>query len=149
MSIVQTTIYGDGNFFYNTTSQNGVYQNHAFTSQLKWNLDYTAPTPTGEAINLPTQSVDLPHTLFVGFSDGYWVHRLFLNGHLVKTFTFSDQQFSIPIQYDSVQSVALVSSPTQGQGIECDHRHDGDCPAPSGAAALIICALMSRTRKRN
>lgn len=149
MSLTQTTLYGTGNFFYNTEAQNGVYQNHAFTSRLNWNLDYTAPTPTSEAIVQPTQNVALPHNLFMGSSDGYWVHRVFLNDHLVGTFTFKDQQFAIPVKYDRIESVAMPFSPAE-IGPTCDHHGGGDpChPSPGGAAALIISAVLVRLRGR-
>jgi hypothetical protein len=149
MSITQTTLYGTGNFFYNTDVQNGVYQNHAFTSPLVWHNAYTAPTPTEDAIISPTVAVGLPHNLFMGSSSGYWVHKLFLNGHQVATYTFADQQFAIPMQFDYVESVALPSNPTEG-GVECGrgHGHGGDCPSPSGAAVLLLSALCVRFRAR-
>lgn len=145
MSIAQTTFYGSGNFFYNTTAQNGVYQNHSFTSPLKWEMAYTAPTPTGVALNSPTESAAFTHTVFMGQSDGYWVHRVFLDGHLTRTYTFVDQQFSIPIQFDYIQSVAMPFSPSAGAGM-----NGGDpChPSAGGIAALLVSAVMVRWRKR-
>ena len=149
MSLTQTTLYGTGNFFYNTDAQNGVYQNHAYTSRLNWNFDYEAPTPTNVAISQPTVGVDLPHIMFMGSSDGYWVHRLFLNNHLVGTFTFVDQQFSIPIKFDRVESVALPFTGVPAGGIECSRGHGGcDTPAPGSAAMLIVAAAITRFRNR-
>ena len=144
MSITQTTVYGTGNFFYNTNAQNGVYQNHAFTSPLKWELAYTAPTPTGVALVQPTESVNIPETLFMGFSDGFWIHRVFLNGHLIKTYTFVDQQLSIPIQFDYIQSVAMPFTPTVG-GVAGD---DPCLPAPGSAVVLLASAILTRFRSR-
>jgi len=146
MSIAQTTIYGTGNFFYNTTAQNGVYQNHSFTSPLKWEMAYTAPTPTGVAINQPTESVSIPQHMFMGFSDGFWIHRAFLDGHLVGTYTFVDQQFSIPVRYDYIQSVSMPTAPTPVfAGVAGD---DPCVPSPGGAIALLMAAALTRFRVR-
>jgi hypothetical protein len=145
MSIAQTTFYGSGNFFYNTTAQNGVYQNHSFTSPLKWEMAYTAPTPTGVALNQPTESAAFTHTVFMGQSDGYWVHRVFLDGHLVRTFTFVDQHFSIPIQFDYIQSVAMPFSPSFGAEMKSD---DPCVPSVGASAALLIGAAFASFRKR-
>jgi hypothetical protein len=145
MSITQTTLYGTGNFFYNTEVQNGVYQNHAFTSPLVWNNAYTATTPTGDAITSPTVAVGLPHNLFMGSSSGYWVHKLFLNGHQVATYTFADQQFAIPMQFDYVESVALPIACTPEPEDPGSHPHT---PTPGGAAVLLLSALFVRLRAR-
>lgn len=143
MSIV-TTLYGIGNWEYRTAAQGGVYENWSYTSPLQWHRAYSAPTPTGEAITLPTESVSLPHTLFTGFSDGYWVHRVFRDGHLTGTYTFVDQQFALPIQYDYVQSVALpMSRETAGSA-----GGDPCVPSPAGAAVLLCAALFGRFRNR-
>ena len=142
MSIV-TEYLGNGNFTVRTEAQGGVYQSWGFTSPLGWHSAYSAPTPTGEALNAPTVAVDLPHSLFTGFSDGFWVHRVFLDGHLVGTYTFTDQQFAVPVQYDYIQSVALPFTGTP----ECG-RGGCDTPSPSGAAALLCAALFTRFRNR-
>ena len=147
MSITQTTFYGTGNFFYNTNAQNGVYQNHAFTSPLKWELAYTAPTPTGVAFVQPTESVSIPEDIFMGFSDGFWVHKLFLNGHLVGTYTFVDQQFALPVKYDYIQSVAMPVS-SMGMGVGGVAGEDPCVPSPTGAATLLLAALFCGTRSR-
>jgi hypothetical protein len=139
MGYAYTTLLGDGNFFYTTEAQNGLYQNHAFTSPLEFRLEYTAPTPTGVAISPPTNGVDLPHTMFMGNSEGYWIHRLFLNGHLTKTVTMVNQQFSMPMQFDRVESLAMSFSPSTGE-IEC--RRGGDCPSPAGFAAIMVGVLL-------
>ena len=146
MGYAQTTFLGDGNFFYNTSAQNGVYQNHSFTSPLEWRLDYSAPTPTGAAIVAPTNGVNFPHTMFMGSSDGFWVHRVFLDGHLTRTFTMVDQQFAIPMQYDRIESVAMPFSPPE-TGVTCGHGH-GDCPAPAGFTVILAGAFVIGGRKR-
>jgi hypothetical protein len=144
MSMV-TVFYGVGNMEYRSEAQGGVYQNWAYTSPLTWHGAYSAPTPTGEALNLPTAAVAIPHNLFTGFSDGFWVHRVFLDGHLVGTYTFVDQQFAVPVLHDYIQSVAMPFSPAEVAGA----RGDDPCvPAPAGAAALLCAALFTRFRAR-
>jgi len=143
MSMV-TVFYGSGNWEYRTEAQGGVYENWAYTAPLHWHGAYTAPTPTGEAMDAPTAAVAMPHTLFTGFSDGYWVHRVFLDGHLVGTYTFTDQQFAVPVLHDYIQSVAMPFSPA-----EAGARGDDPCvPAPGGAVALLCAALFTRFRAR-
>ena len=142
MSIV-AVFYSEGNWQYRTEAQGGVYENWAYTAPLHWHGAYAAPTPTGEGLNAPTAAVAMPHTLWSGFSDGYWIHRVFLDGHLTGTYTFVDQQFTLPVQYDYIQSVALPFSPEIAAG-----RHGGDCPSPGGAAVLIAAAVFTRFRAR-
>jgi hypothetical protein len=143
MSMV-TVFYGIGNTEYRSEAQGGVYQNWAYTAPLTWHGAYSAPTPTGEALNLPTVAVSIPHNLFTGFSEGYWVHRVFLDGHLTGTYTFVDQQFALPVQYDYIQSVAMPFSPAEAAA-----RGGDPCvPAPAGAAALLCAALFTRFRAR-
>jgi hypothetical protein len=144
MSIATTTLYGIGNSQYRTEAQGGVYENWSYTSPLQWHRAYSAPTPTGVALVQPTESVALPHTLFTGFSDGYWVHRVFRDGHLTGTYTFVDQHFALPIQYDYVQSVALPISPAAA-GVAGE---DPCVPSPAGAAVLVCAAVFSRFRGR-
>lgn len=143
MSMV-TVFYGSGNWQYRTEAQGGVYENWAYTAPLHWHGAYAAPTPTGEAMDAPTAAVAIPHTLFTGFSDGYWVHRVFLDGHLVGTYTFTDQQFAVPVLHDYIQSVAMPFSPAEAAA-----RGDDPCvPAPGGAVALLCAALFTRFRAR-
>jgi hypothetical protein len=143
MSIV-TVFYSEGNWQYRTEAQGGVYENWAYTAPLHWHGAYAAPTPTGEALNAPTAAVAIPNTLWSGFSDGYWIHRVFLNGHLTGTYTFVDQQFTLPVQYDYIQSVAMPFSPA-----EAGARGDDPCvPSPGGAVALLGAALFTRFRAR-
>jgi hypothetical protein len=144
MSIV-TEFLGSGNFTVRNTAQGGVYESWAYTAPLHWHRAYSAPTPTGEALNPPTAAVAIPQHLFTGFSEGYWVHRVFLDGHLVGTYTFVDQQFAVPVLHDYIQSVAMPFSPSDVAGA----RGDDPCvPAPGGAVALLCAALFTRFRAR-
>ena len=146
MSITPTTVfYGSGNYAVSTQAQGGVYQTVGFTAPLSWHGAYSAPTPTGEAILAPTVGLALPHTLFTGESSGFWIHRVFLDGHLVGTFTFTDQQFSIPMQWDRVESVAMPFAGTPEYENPGCHPHT---PAPGGVAVLVMAAVFARSRNR-
>jgi hypothetical protein len=146
MAIIPTTVfYGSGNYEVSTQAQGGVYQTIGYTAPLSWHGAYSAPTPTGESIAPPTVGLALPHNLFTGASSGFWIHRVFLDGHLVGTFTFTDQQFSIPMQWDTVQSVAMPFTGTSE--LECG-RGGCDTPSPGGAAVLLLSAVFARSRNR-
>lgn len=155
MSIATTTLYGDGNFFWRSSAQGGVYESTAYTARLDWNTAYTAPTPTGEALFAPTAAVAYPHTLFTGVADGFWVYRVWLDGHLMGTYTFVDQEFSIPIPFSNIEVVSMgtgipvegVPEPLCGHGHH-GHHGGGDCPSPAGAAVLLLGALFA-PRKRS
>lgn len=145
MSISTTTFFGMGNSVYSLTPQGGVYQSWAYTAPLHWNRDYSQPTPTGEGINAPTVGVTIPHNLFTGESSGYWVHKAYLNGHLVGTFTMVDQQFAIPVLHDRVESVCMGAIELDGDDI------DGkipDVPAAGTVALLLVAAVGCRSRVR-
>jgi len=148
MSISTTTLYGIGNFQYRTEAQGGVYQDWAYTSRLNWNPALGVHTPTGEAIVAPTVGVSIPHNLFMGESSGYWVHTLYLNGHRVGTYTFVDQNFSIPVLHDRVESVALPFSVSPTAGVAGAADEDPCVPSPGGAVALLCAALFTRFRNR-
>jgi hypothetical protein len=64
------------------------------------------------------------------------------------TYTFVDQEFSIPIPFSNIEVVAMGTGiPVEGVPEPlCDHRHHGggDCPSPAGAAVLLIGALFAR-----
>lgn len=147
MGISTTTLFGTGNSVYSLTPQGGVYQSWAYTAPLHWNRDYSQPTPTGEAILAPTVGVTIPHNLFMGESSGYWVHKAYLDGHLVGTFTMVDQQFAIPVLHDRVESVSMGSGfPVAGSvWADCD---PPDVPAAGTVALLLVAAVGCRKRWR-
>lgn len=145
MSITTTTLFGTGNSVYSLTPQGGVYQSWAYTAPLHWNRDYSQPTPTGEAITAPTVGVSIPHNLFMGESSGYWIHKAYLDGHLVGTFTMVDQQFAIPVLHDRVESVCMGGIELDGDDIDGEVP---DVPAAGTVALLIIAAAGCRRRGR-
>ena len=144
MSSSITTLFGTGNAVYSLTPQGGVYQSWAYTAPLHWNRDYSQPTPTGEAINAPTVGVSIPHNLFMGESSGYWVHKAYLDGHLVGTFTMVDQQFAIPVLHDRVESVSMGTACSSAFS-DCE---PPDVPAAGTVALLLIAAVGCRSRIR-
>ena len=145
MSISTTTLFGTGNAVYSLTPQGGVYQSWAYTAPLHWNRDYSQPTPTGEAITAPTVGVSIPHNLFMGESSGYWVHKAYLNGHLVGTYTMVDQQFAIPVLHDRVESVNMGAGFVGSVSGDCE---PPDVPAAGTVALLLIAAAGCRRRGR-
>lgn len=145
MSITTTTLFGTGNAVYSLTPQGGVYQSWAYTAPLHWNRDYSQPTPTGEAITAPTVGVSIPHNLFMGESSGYWVHKAYLDGHLVGTYTMVDQQFAIPVLHDRVESVCMGAIELDGDDIDGEVP---DVPAAGTVALLLIAAAGCRRRGR-
>ena len=144
MSISTTTFFGMGNSVYSLTPQGGVYQSWAYTAPLHWNRDYSQPTPTGEAVLAPTVGVTIPHNLFAGESSGYWVHKAYLDGHLVGTFTLVDQQFAIPVLHDRVESVSMGTAFSSAFS-DCE---PPDVPAAGTVALLLVAAVGCRSRVR-
>lgn len=144
VNISTTTLFGTGNAVYSLTPQGGVYQSWAYTAPLHWNRDYSQPTPTGEAINAPTVGVSIPHNLFMGESSGYWIHKAYLDGHLVGTFTMVDQQFAIPVLHDRVESVSMGTACSSAFS-DCE---PPDVPAAGTVALLLIAAVGCRSRIR-
>lgn len=145
VNISTTTLFGTGNSVYSLTPQGGVYQSWAYTAPLHWNRDYSQPTPTGEAITAPTVGVSIPHNLFMGESSGYWIHKAYLDGHLVGTFTMVDQQFAIPVLHDRVESVCMGGIELDGDDIDGEVP---DVPAAGTVALLLIAAVGCRSRIR-
>lgn len=145
LNISTTTLFGTGNSVYSLTPQGGVYQSWAYTAPLHWNRDYSQPTPTGEAITAPTVGVSIPHNLFMGESSGYWIHKAYLDGHLVGTFTMVDQQFAIPVLHDRVESVCMGGIELDGDDIDGEVP---DVPAAGTVALLLIAAVGCRSRIR-
>jgi hypothetical protein len=129
-------LYGTGNFLHQSNAEGSTYLDFAYTLPLSFTPSFEHPVPTDEGIYQPTVGHSYPNVLFTGFADGFWVHRVFLEGRLVKTFTLVDQQFAIPIQFDFVESVCLQTS------IELDGDDiDGKCPDVPGPASIVtLCA---------
>jgi hypothetical protein len=63
------------------------------------------------------------------------------------TYTFVDQEFSIPIPFSNIEMVAMGSGiPVEGVPEPVyDHGHHGggDCPSPAGAIVLLIGAMFA------
>lgn len=150
MSLVtnsSTTFYGIGNHEYSVENQGSTYMLTNYGNPLQFRSAFSMTEPMGDAINTPTQaSATFPHTLFQGSSDGFWVHKLYLNDHLVGTYRMCNQQFSIPIMYDRIESVSLPVSPVEGSPTECTRGHD--CPEPGAFILLLVGAFVFFNRYR-
>lgn len=140
-------LYGVGNKVTESNAEGSTYVDFSYTSPLSFTGALEHPVPTNEGIYTPTVGHSYPNVVFMGVADGFWVHRVFLDGHLVQTFTFMDQHFTIPIQFDFVESVSMQMSPTEG-GIGCA---TADCDVPGPASLITLCAsaaLIFNKRKR-
>jgi hypothetical protein len=90
----------------------------------------------------------LPSMMFIGDFDGYWIHRLYLDGNLVMIVQGVDQQLFIPVTYDYVQSVCLSISPDAYSGASLTV--DPIVPLPGTSLILGLSALLFKNpRKRN
>ena len=140
-------LYGVGNKFYESNAEGSTYVEFSYTSELSFTESLEHPVPTNEAIYTPTVGNSYDNVVFMGMADGFWVHRLFLDGHLVGTFTFMNQQFTIPIKFDFVESVAMQMSP-DSSGFGCN---TADCDVPGPGCIVTLCAsaaLLFNKRKR-
>ena len=147
-----TLYFTDRNFGYSSTS---LYQGSNYVG-----IDGLNPTRfnySSEFLNPPSlyfqkeevsNYVKLPSMMFIGDFDGYWIHRLYLDGNLVMIVQGVDQQLFIPVIYDYVQSVCLSISPDAYSGASLTV--DPIVPLPGTSLILGLSALLFKNpRKRN
>jgi hypothetical protein len=147
-----TLYFTDRNFGYSSTS---LYQGSNYVG-----IDGLNPTRfnySSEFLNPPSlyfqkeevsNYAKLPSMMFIGDFDGYWIHRLYLDGNLVMIVQATNQQLFVPIAYDYVQSVCLSISPDEYSGSSLTV----DPVVPSPATVLIVglsALLFKNPRKRN
>jgi hypothetical protein len=147
-----TLYFTDRNFGYSSTS---LYQGSNYVG-----IDGLNPTRfnySSEFLNPPSlyfqkyevsNYAKLPSMMFVGDFDGFWIHRLYLDGNLVMIVQGVDQQLFIPVTYDYVQSVCLSTSPDAYGGTSLTV--DPIVPLPGTSLILGLSALLFKNpRKRN
>jgi hypothetical protein len=149
MSIVQSTLYGQGQKVSESTYQGSTYLEATYTERISFDANFDITTATNSSLYRPTVSNypegDKP--FFMGSFDGFWVHKIYNNGHLVLTVQGVDQDMFIPVQHDRVESVTMNMVPNET--IPCP-----DCPvrppvpAPGVSAVLGVAALFAMGRKR-
>ncbi|MFM2190212.1 MAG: hypothetical protein RL491_598 [Bacteroidota bacterium] len=146
MAYAVSTIYGEGQKFYESINQGSVYMEVSYTNPLKFDPNFTITTPRDEAYVEPTISnyAAPAHDYFMGNFTGFWVHKIYRDGHLVYTTQGVNQDLFIPIQYDSIQSVSLNVS----ESIPYDGPVRPPVPAPGVGVMLGLAALCIWGRKR-
>ena len=140
-----STLYMPGQIIDRSVYQGSTYLGEHFDKPLTFDMSYTMPTPTTEAINPPTVPASIiGYNLFMGKAEGYWTYKIYNNGNLVKTMQMVDQEFAIPMQHDRVESITIpfggTDPDTCGRG--------NDCPSPAGAALIVIASAFAYGRKR-
>ena len=80
-----STLYMPGQIIDRSVYQGSTYLGEHFDSPLTFDMAYTMPTPTTEAINPPTVPASLVgNNLFMGKADGYWIYKIYNHNNLVK-----------------------------------------------------------------
>jgi hypothetical protein len=149
MGYAVSTIYGEGQKFYKSINQGSMYMEVSYTNPLKFDPNLNITEPTIEAIGQYTVSnyltPPMPH--FMGTFNGFWVHKIYRDGHLVYTTQGVNQDLYIPIQYDRVESVSMnvaadiIPGPYEGP-------FRPPVPAPGVSVLLGMAALFAIGRKR-
>jgi hypothetical protein len=142
-------IYGQGNLFSTSINEGSMYVEVSYTKPLTFDNTLTITEPIGEAIVQPTVSnyPQVPHNFFMGFFDGFWVHKIYRDRHLVYTTQGVDQDLFIPIQHDRIESVSMnvaadvIPGPYEGPVRP-------PVPSPGVSAMLGLAALCAWGRQR-
>lgn len=147
MSYSVSTIYGEGQNFYESINQGSMYMEVSYTNPLKFDPNFTITEPHSEAIVQPTVSnyAAPSHGYFMGNFTGFWVHKIYCNGNLVYTTQGVNQELFIPIQHDRIESVSMSTS---AETIPYDGPVRPPVPSPAVSALLGIAALCAWGRKR-
>jgi len=141
-----STLYMSGQVIDRSVYQGSTYLGEHFDKPLTFDLSYTMPVPTTEAINLPTVPVSIVgNNLFMGRAEGYWIYKIYNNGNLVKTIQMVDQDFTIPIQYDRIESVCMNLVPEE---LTDDPQYHPHVPAPGIGLLVAMATLVACKRRR-
>lgn len=146
MGYAVSTIYGEGQIFASSINQGSMYMEVSYTNPLKFDNNFTITEPRSEAIVQPTVSnyVPMNRPFFMGNFTGFWVHKIYRDGHLVYTTQGVNQDLFIPIQHDSIQSVSLNVT----ESLPYDGPVRPPVPAPAVSAMLGLAALFAVGAKR-
>lgn len=106
-------LYGQGLLPHTIRWQGSTYLSQSYGAPLTFTQNFSSATnwwtPALEGQTQPLAQYS--QTLLIGDVQGLWIFRVFLDGNLVGTFTFADQQFTIPVRFDRVEAVALGGMP--------------------------------------
>ena len=149
MGYAVSTIYGEGQKFYESINQGSMYMEVSYTNPLKFDNTLTITEPIGESIVQPTVSnyAAPPRNYFMGNFTGFWVHKIYRDVHLVYTTQGVDQDLFIPIQHDRIESVSMnvaadvIPGPYEGPVRP-------PVPSPGVSAMLGLAALCAWGRQR-
>jgi hypothetical protein len=146
MGYAVSTIYSEGQKFYESINQGSMYMEVSYTNPLKFDPNLSITEPHGEAIAPPTVSnYSLPeHSYFMGSFDGFWVHKIYRENNLVMTVQGVDQDLFIPVSYDRIESVSMDCS---GDDHGHDHGHP-HVPAPGMGLLVAMATLIAFNRRR-
>ena len=73
-----STLYMPGQIIDRFVYQGSTYLGEHFDKPLTFDMSYTMPTPTTEAINPPTVPASIVgHNLFMGKAEGYWTYKIY------------------------------------------------------------------------
>ena len=148
MGYAISTIYGEGQKFYESINQGSMYMEVSYTNSLKFDPTLTITEPTGEALHLPTVTnyATPPHNYFMGNFSGFWVHKLYRDDNIVYTTQGVDQELFIPIAYDRIESIAMPTVLSPAGVVES--RHDPCVPSPGTGLTIALAAVCAWGRKR-
>jgi hypothetical protein len=140
-------IYGQGNLFSTSINEGSMYVEVSYTKPMTFDNTLTITEPIGEAIVQPTVSnyTQVPHNFFMGSFDGFWVHKIYLQGNLVMTVQTVDQDMFIPMHYDRIESVCM-QFPTES--IPYDGPVRPPVPAPGMGLLVAMATLVAFSRRR-
>ena len=147
MGYAVSTIYGEGQKFSKSIYQGSTYLGVSYAQPLQFNQNFDVTTPIRESLYRPTVSnyPQVDKSFFMGSFDGFWVHKVFNDGHLVMTVQGVNQQMFIPAQHDRVESVSMGFS---AETLPYYGPVRPPVPSPAVSAMLGIAALCAWGRKR-
>lgn len=149
MGIATSTIYGQGQSFSRSVDQGSTYLEYSYTNRIGFDSNFEITTPIRPSLYRPTVSnyPQVDKSFFMGSFDGFWVHKIYNDGHLVMTVQGVNQDLFIPTQHDRVESVSMGNM--TNEVIPCP-----DCPVrppvPAPGVSILICAatICAFTRSR-
>ena len=147
MAYAVSTIYGEGQNFSKSVDQGSTYLGVSYAQPLVFNPNFDVTTPIRASLYRPTVSnyPQVDKSFFMGSFDGFWVHKVFNDGHLVMTVQGVNQQMFIPVQHDRVESVSMSFG---AETIPYDGPVRPPVPSPGVSAMLGLAALFAWGRKR-
>ena len=146
MGYAVSTIYEIGQKFSSSIDQGSMYMEVSYTNPLKFDPTLTITEPRSEAVVQPTVSnyVAATRPFFMGSFDGFWIHKIYRDGHLIYTIQGVNQHLYIPVQHDYVESVSMgyMENTLSGAPVL------PPVPTPGVGAMLGLTALFAIGRKR-